>query len=170
MLKLIINFILLILGNTYELIDTNIQINDRPIYISGRIIPEQKKEIRNAIQEFNNYFPMVETENKLIPHTRIQYGDIIGGTHMSATTTSDGKFIIDKSIITFNKRLTGNTLGCVIIHEILHSRGLYHSDVEGSIMNYTVKMTTDGEIIQTERCDLTADDVDGLNYINYFNK
>ena len=168
-MKLINILISLIQVYTYNLIDTIIRINDRPYYISKKI--EDKSEIYNAVDEYNKFsyfYPaLIETNNKEKPHIRIQYGELIGGTYMSADTNSGGYFELDKTVISFSDKLNGNVLQCVMLHEILHTQMIYHNQIEGSIMNYSVSITQDGDIIQEKkRCELNVDDIIGLMMVN----
>lgn len=62
---------------------------------------------------------------------------------------------------------TPNTLYNVLLHEILHSFGLNHSDIEG-MMNYTVSVNMWGHVIEDERkLWISYDDIMGLNKL-YF--
>jgi hypothetical protein len=170
MIKLINILISLIQVYTYNLIDTTIKITERPFYISNRI--EDKTEIYNAVDEYNRFsyfYPaLIETNNKEKPHIRIQYSDgIMGATYMNAVTNSGGYFELDKTVISFNKRATGNTLQCIILHEILHTQMIYHNQIEGSIMNYTVVTNQNGDIIQeASPCKLNVDDIIALMAVN----
>jgi hypothetical protein len=170
-MKLIVGSIFVIIANTYQLIDTCIRYNDRPFYISKKIEASQKLEIYNAVDEYNrySYYPaLLETNNKEMNHIRIQYGEIMGGLLMSAVTHSGGYFELAKSVISFSAKLKGNTLQCVVLHELLHSQMLYHNQIEGSLMNYSVKVNQMGDIIEeTEPCKLNDDDISGL--ISVFN-
>jgi hypothetical protein len=167
-MKVLLNFIFVIFANTFQLIDTCIRYNDRPFYISKKI--EDKSEIYNAINEYNRYgyYPaLIETNNREMNHIRIQYGELIGGTYMSADTNSGGYFELDKTVISFSDKLNGNVLQCVMLHEILHTQMIYHNQIEGSIMNYSVSITQDGDIIQEKkRCELNVDDIIGLMMVN----
>ena len=59
-----------------------------------------------------------------------------------------------------------NTLHNVVLHEILHSFGLHHSDKEG-MMNYTVKKTWWGSLINdNNKLWLSIDDLGGLYYLS----
>jgi len=169
-MKLINILISLIQVYTYNLIDTTIRITERPFYISKKI--EDKTEIYNAVDEYNRFsyfYPaLIETNNKEKPHIRIQYSDgIMGATYMNAVTNSGGYFELDKTVISFNKRATGNTLQCIILHEILHTQMIYHNQIEGSIMNYTVVTNQNGDIIQeASPCKLNVDDIIALMAVN----
>jgi len=168
-MKVLLGCIFVIFANTFQLIDTCIRYNDRPYYISKKI--EDKSEIYNAVNEYNRFsyfYPaLLETTDKEKPHIRIQHSDgSMGATYMNAVTNSGGYFELDKTVINFNKRATGNTLQCIILHEILHTQMIYHNQIEGSIMNYTVKITQNGDIIQdTAPCKLNVDDIVSLIYI-----
>ena len=170
-MKVLLNFIFVIFANTFQLIDTCIRYNDRPFYVSGRIEADQKVEIYNAINEYNRFsyfYPaLLETNNKEKSHIRIQYsvGDLMGGLTMSAVTNAGGYFELAKSVISFSAKLKGNTLQCVVLHELLHSQMLYHNDIPNSLMNYSVKVNQMGDIIEeVEPCKLNDDDISGLIY------
>jgi hypothetical protein len=170
-MKVLLNFIFVIFANTFQLIDTCIRYNDRPFYVSGRIEADQKVEIYNAINEYNRFsyfYPaLLETNNKEKSHIRIQYsvGDLMGGLTMSAVTNAGGYFELAKSVISFSAKLKGNTLQCVVLHELLHSQMLYHNDIPNSLMNYSVKVNQMGDIIEeAEPCKLNDDDISGLIY------
>jgi hypothetical protein len=153
---------------TFQLIDTCIRYNDRPFYISKKIEADQKLEIYKAVDEYNRYgyYPaLIETNNREMNHIRIQYGEIMGGLYMSALTNAGGYFELAKSIISFSAKLRGNTLQCVVLHELLHSQFLFHNEIEGSLMNYSVKVNQMGDIIEeTAPCKLNDDDISGLMY------
>jgi hypothetical protein len=168
MIKLINILISLIQVYTYNLIDTTIRITERPFYISKKI--EDKTDIYNAVDEYNRFsyfYPaLLETNNKKLNHIRIQYGDLMGATAIKASLYSDDKFYIDDTVISFNKRATGNTLQCIILHEILHTQLITHNNIAGSIMNYSVSITHDGDIIQeASPCKLNVDDIVNLIYV-----
>ena len=167
-MKVLLGCIFVIFANTFQLIDTCIRYNDRPFYISKKI--EDKTQIYNAINEYNRYgyYPaLIETNNREMNHIRIQYsvGDLMGGLAMSALTHSGGYFELAKSIISFSAKLKGNTLQCVVLHELLHSQMLYHNEIDGSLMNYSVKVNQMGDIIEEPvPCKLNDDDISGLMY------
>ena len=167
-MNLILNLISLIQVYTYNLIETIIRIPERPFYISKKI--EDKSEIYKAVDEYNRFsyfYPaLLETNNKKLNHIRIQYGDLMGATFMTSNTNSGGYFELDNTVVSFNKNLNGNTLQCVILHEILHTQMIYHNDIQGSIMNYSVSITQNGDIIEeAEPCKLNVDDIISLIYI-----
>lgn len=168
-MKLVSFLISLIQVYTYNLIDTTIKIPERPFYISGRI--EDKTQIYNAVDEYNRFsyfYPaLLETTDTKLNHIRIQYSDgIMGATFMNAVTNSGGYFELDKTVISFNKNLNGNVLQCVLLHEILHTQMIYHNQIEGSIMNYTVFLDQNGNIIpEPTPCKLNVDDIISLIYM-----
>ena len=170
-MKLIVGSIFAIIANTYELIDRQIKITERPFYISTQI--KDKSEIYNAVDEYNRYPfspALLETDNKEQNHIRIQYSDdgIMGSTYMDAVINSAGYFELDKTVISFDKRLNGNVLQCVLLHEILHSQMLYHNEIPNSMMNYSVSVIETGEIIEEQKkCELSIDDIIGLMSVKY---
>ena len=135
----------------------------RPIYISSQISNDKVYYIKKAIDKMD----LTQTYDKNLNHIRIQYdNDIIGNTAMTASVYNTGNFIIDSTIISFNPNLYDNILGCVILHEICHSQGLFHSTEINSIMNYTVYVNKEGYILNENiECFLAQDDLDGLEYV-----
>lgn len=64
---------------------------------------------------------------------------------------------------------TPNTLYNVLLHEVLHSFGLNHSDIEG-MMNYSVTVNMWGQVLEDERkLWISYDDIIGLNKIYFYN-
>ena len=143
-----------IIGLTYPI---------RNVYISSQIQQEQVYYIKKSIEKFN----LTRTYDKNLNHIKIQYNaDIIGNTVMSATLYSTGRFVVENTIISFNPNLYENILGCVILHELGHSIGLFHNNISSSIMNFTIFVDKEGYIINDNvECYLSQDDINGINYI-----
>ena len=108
-----------------------------------------------------------KTYDKNENHIRIQTDNsIIGNTAMSASVYSTGNFVVENTIISFNPVLYEEILGCVILHELFHSAGLYHNNISNSIMNYTLFVDKEGYILNENiECFLAQDDLDGLEYV-----
>jgi hypothetical protein len=159
-MKLLISCINLILGFTYSIINTIYPIRD--VYISSLIQPEQIFYIQNSIAKIG----LNQTFNKHSNYIRIQYkNDIIANTAMTANLYSIGDFVVTETIISFNPNLYDEVLGCVILHELGHSMGLFHNSNVDSIMNYTLYID-DGYILNDDtECLLSDDDYAGINYI-----
>ena len=61
-----------------------------------------------------------------------------------------------------------NTLHNVVLHEVLHSLGLHHSEKEG-MMNYAVNENWWGGVVEDQRkLWLSLDDLQGLYYLREF--
>ena len=146
---------------TYSVIGLIFQIRD--VYISSQIQPDQVYHIEKSINKFNLTRTYDKNENLI----RIQYdNNIIGNTAMTAELYSIGSFIVESSIISFNPNMYDEVLGCVILHELGHSVGLFHSTVLGSIMNYTIYIDKNNIILNDNtECFLSQDDIVGINYI-----
>ena len=101
-------------------------------------------------------------------HIRIQYDNsIIANTQMSAFLYSIGSFVVENTIISFNPNLYNEVLGCVILHELGHAIGLFHNNVSGSIMNWTIFVDENGYILNDNvECFLSEDDIMGLEYLS----
>ena len=135
----------------------------RPVYISSQIQQEQVYHIQNSI----NKMGLNQTYDKNENHIRVEYCDACYGiTRMSSTLMSSGNFLIDYTNIGFHPNLTDNVLGCVILHELCHANGLFHSNVSSSIMNYTLYLDSDYYVMNANtECYLNNDDLDGINFI-----
>ena len=160
-MKLLLNFLKIIGIYTYSVI--GLVFLPRPVYISSQIQPDQVYYIEKSINKMNLSRIYDKTENSI----RIQYkNDIIANTQMSGLVYSIGDFIIDETIISFNPNLYNEVLGCVILHELGHAIGLFHNNVSGSIMNWTIFVDENGYILNDNvECELNFDDINGINYI-----
>ena len=149
------------LGYTYSIIGLTYPI--RNVYISSLIQSEQILYIQNSINKMN----LTRTYDKTENHIRVEYCDACYGiTRMSSTLKSFGSFLIDYTNIGFHPNLTDTVLGCVILHELGHSMGLFHSNVPGSIMNYTLFLDSDYYVMNDNtECFLSDDDINGINFI-----
>jgi hypothetical protein len=54
-----------------------------------------------------------------------------------------------------------------MIHEFLHSKGLDHSIIKGSIMNNSIPMYTDGTFVMVDKWLFSLDDLWGLIYVDH---
>ena len=160
-MKLLINCIKITLVYTYSII--NLIYPQRNVYISSQIQQEQVYYIQNSI----NKMGLNQTYDKNERHIRIQYDNsIIANTQMSAFLYSIGSFVVENTIISFNPNLYNEVLGCVILHELGHAHGLFHSNVSGSIMNWTIFVDENGYILNDNvECELHFDDINGINFI-----
>lgn len=123
MLKLLINFILLIQLATSQHIE--LKWERRPVYISKMISEEHRDSIYNAMIQLD----LNETEDKTENHIRIEYERYNGGgIEMLAATDYDG-FYIYKTVIGINRLLDNVMFQCISLHELGHSLGLAHRDV-----------------------------------------
>ena len=153
-MRLVLNCINLMVVYTYSVIGLIFQIRD--VYISSLIQQEQVYYIQKSI----NKMGLKQTYDKTKNHIRVEYCDACYGiTRMSSTLMSSGNFLIDYTNIGFHPNLTDNVLGCVILHELGHSMGLFHSNVSGSIMNYTLYLDSDYYVMNDNtECFLSDDD------------
>ena len=96
-MKLLINCISLMLGYTFNTINTILP--PRNVYISSLIQPLQIDYIQNSIAKMN----LSRTYDKNSNHIRIQYDNsIIANTAMTATLYSIGSFVVESTVmITF---------------------------------------------------------------------
>jgi hypothetical protein len=143
------------------------------IYISTKIDTEQVEYIKDAINKFNivglfdekktlsiiEVKPSLFGESKSRHYTRIEYGDSMGLTSINARLYSD-KFYIYSTVISFRRDLVGESLVCVILHELLHSVLVSHNLLKDSIMNISISVDmNNNNIIQHEPCNLSLNDV-----------
>ena len=161
-MKLWLNFLKIILCYTFDII--GLTYPDRPIYISSQIQQEQIYYIENSINKMN----LTRTYDKNLNHIRVEYCDACYGiTRMSSTLMSSGDFLIDYTNIGFHPNLTDNVLGCIILHELGHSMGLFHSNVSGSIMNFTLYLDSDYYVMNDNtECFLSEDDHAGIKFLS----
>ena len=136
----------------------------RPVYISSQISNEQVYYIQQSI----NKMGLNQTYDKNENHVRVEYCDACYGiTRMSSTLMSSGSFLIDYTNIGFHPNLTDNVLGCIILHELGHSMGLFHSNVSGSIMNFSLYLDSDYYVMNANtECSLSEDDILGIEYLS----
>ena len=164
MLSFILFGICILYINAFKLIKKEVIFIERPVYVSQEIHSDQRQVISQTINKMN--LKQIFTKDDI--HIRIQYcTDCYGQTILGANLYSSGDFVLDTSVISFNPIFTSNILGCVILHELGHALGLMHSNVTGSIMNYTIKVDQYQNILtsQTTECMLSYDDIDGLYII-----
>ena len=136
----------------------------RNVYISSQISNEQVYYIQNSINKMN----LSRTYDKNENHIRVEYCDACYGiTRMSSTLMSSGSFLIGYTNIGFHPNLTGNVLGCVILHELLHSMGLFHNNISNSIMNYTLYLDSDYYVMNDNtECFISDDDHAGIKFLS----
>ena len=160
-MRLLINFLKIIIGYTFNTISTTYPI--REVYISSLIQQKQVYYIEKSIEKMNLH----RTYDKNLNHIRIQYdNNIIGNTAMTATLYQIGSFVIENTIISFNPNLYDEILECVILHELGHSMGLFHNNISSSIMNYTLFLDSDYYVMNDNtECFLSDDDINGINFI-----
>lgn len=162
LLNIIIN---LLFTNTkgYVLINGEIP-NDNKYYISSKISDEHKLWIMDGFDiikpyknlEIQNYY-----DSKCI---RIKYSTLryTGFSDFNGFLLDNNKWMIDKISIGINPNIKYyNSFLTIIIHELLHTLGLFHSDIMGSIMNKTFYILN-GDIADVEYPFLHDDDIAGL--------
>ena len=164
-MRLLLTFLEIIGGFTFNII--NLIYPLRNVYISSQISNEQVYYIQKSINKFN----LTRTYFKESNHIRIQYDNsIIANTEMTSNLYSIGSFIVYDTTISFNSVLIENVLGCIILHELGHSHGLFHSTEINSIMNYTIYIDDYGYILNpNDECFLSDDDLLALDYMRQKN-
>jgi predicted Zn-dependent protease len=154
-------FLLLLLNNIFGFnILNNIEIKS-PKYLSlcnniDSKLYESIYYIQDNVADFyiNDYY-----SSGIICNININNNNIYG-----YTTILKNK----KTNIYINNKLLyyENNLYNVVLHEILHSMGLDHSDKPG-IMNYSLKLNNNVIINDNHKLWLSKDDLNGLIYLNY---
>ncbi len=150
----------------------------RPLYISRSLSSRHVMCTFEAVNIYNSQTPSAHVIISPIwqpSYVRISYynGDDpttrrTGSTRYTGHLQSNNEWSIDRMNIEISRDITHhNACVSIVLHEILHTRGLYHSDVPGSIMNLTI-VIIGGEMIDTEYPVLNDDDIEGLSNINNY--
>ena len=153
---------------------------DKPIYISRSLTDFHRDcvvESVNIINKYNNMYHNIEITDTYIGDSCVRvayytpndpYKRISGSTEFKGTLYDDNLWYVDKMQISINDEIQYfNSCLNVVVHELLHTRGLYHSDVPESIMNMSVIVTTNGILKDMIRPMLSMDDVLGLIEIKH---
>jgi hypothetical protein len=158
--------------NIYTFNTIGLVFPERAAYMSSQIEPIHRPYLERALAKMSIPITLLKNDN----HIRIQYCESVnscyGNTAMSGSVYPSGAFVVETTVVSFNRDLEGNTLECVLLHELSHAQGLRHNVILGSIMNYTL-YTFNGKVINdADECELNYDDVDGLenlqkNMISY---
>jgi len=123
--------------------------------------PSIDTRLLDTVNEISINFPRVQLgKNKTTGYICNQPGDNLG-----YTSILQGSVDQNTNIWISNKLLdTPNTLYNVVLHEVLHSMGLNHSDKQG-MMNYSVRTTWFGNVIDDpQKLWISKDDRQGLRF------
>lgn len=148
---------------------------NRPIYISRSLSDFHTDCVKEAIHTINKYdtsYSHVDITKKYLGNAciRVSYYEmhnpqkrLTGSTKFTGTLFDDNQWYIDSMHISMNEDIQPfDTCVNLLVHEILHTKGLHHSDDPNSIMNMSVYITTDGEVLNAERAAMGIDDIMGL--------
>jgi hypothetical protein len=148
----------------------------RPIYLSRSLSSDH---ITCAIEAVNIYNIQTPIDSIIISpiwepsYIRVsyysddsQYRRLTGSTNIAGHLQSDNMWVIDRMNIEISRDIYHhNTCVSIVLHELLHTRGLYHSDIPGSIMNLSIVIN---RLTDTEYPVLNDDDIEGLSNINNY--
>jgi len=165
MFSLLSLIISLLYSTTKSFVVINGDINhQKPYYISSKISDKHKLWIMDAmsiVEPFNMLYTQEYFSNDCI---RIHYSTLryTGFTDFNGYLLSNNKWVIDKISIGINPNIdVYNAFISIILHELLHSVGLMHSDVQNSIMNMSIYVVN-GAVSDVEYPFLHQDDIAGL--------
>jgi len=159
----IISLLLLVLTNGFNLINGIIPYQKK-YYISSQISDTHKLWINEALEildlETQNYY---DRECIRIRYNTKRY---TGFTEFEGYLLGTNEWMIDKIAIAVNPNIEFyNTFLLIMIHELLHTVGVYHSDIEGSIMNRSIYVVN-GEVQDVPYPILHQDDIEAMNALN----
>ena len=121
----------------------------RPINLVKQEDYNSKKDIRISYYELND------------PHIRKT-----SSTEFRGHLTDGNKWSIDWMDVKLNRDIQyDNLCNFLVLHELLHTRGLYHSDNPNSFMNKTVYIKN-GVVQDTDIEYLQWDDIQGLLFVD----
>lgn len=153
--------------NGYEIINGIIPYQKK-YYISSKITDNHKLWINDAINILD-----LETQDYYDSNCiRIRYSDLryTGFTDFEGYLNSNNKWMIDKISVGVNPNIQFyNTFVLVMLHELLHTVGCFHSDVPNSIMNVSI-LVVNGEVQDVPFPILHQDDINCLQKLNFFLK
>ena len=178
-LSLLTSILLLEYTNSYKLLDyRNISSTTINFYSCTDISPILETTTTDVIQELNEYklFDFKLNDEKY-NHGKNGYNTIC---NKNLDTNKYSEFGIcthyapyfNETDITISNKLIGSetNLYNVVLHEVLHSVGLDHTDKKG-ILNYTLQKRGYGYIRDKDKLYLSVDDYNGMKEVyNEINK
>ena len=147
----------------------------RPLYLSRSLSSDHIACVLEAVNIYNiqtTRAPIIISPIWRSSYIRVSYyseDDVsirsTGSTFYRGHLQSDNIWLIDSMDINISPDISlYNACVSIVLHEIVHTRGLYHSDVPGSIMNLSIAFK-DGHMIDTEYPMLSPDDIDGISAV-----
>ena len=148
---------------------------EKPFNIHNTVSDFHVRCINNAAEDFNSltyfhgmtiqFIDKCDAYCNQIQYTnntdRVGYTEIYGFHNGKSWYNDETNIYISPSINYFN------TCYNVMIHEFLHSKGLDHSIIKGSIMNNSIHMYTDGTFVMTDKWLFSLDDLWGLIFVDH---
>ena len=153
--------LLLKLTHSYELLEDIIPVFPKVLGFCEDVADEVIETANEITQNIPNFY--IDDEDNTGEICMIKDNKIKNYGYMSwKYNTNYTNIFIHNDLL-----YTPNTLYNVLLHEVLHSYGLNHSNIEG-MMNYTVSVNMWGNVIEDERkLWISYDDIMGLNKL-YF--
>jgi len=144
----------------YELLQHYIPSSPTKVFYSENLLRDYSDEVCNYINDFNIHRCIISPTTGSINTISVSYTNdyYLGYTKLYNTSQTD--IIINHKLLK-----TKNTLYNVLLHEMIHSFGLNHSNEYG-IMNYSIRVNERNEILEdSNKLYLSTDDIRGLKYI-----
>lgn len=170
------------LSSAYQMINGNIP-TQNPIYLSSKLSLFHRNCAESAIDKLNEYSFLTSTHFSTVPeynHNTIRisyyspfdyYARYTGSTEFTGVLNSLNEWDVKNIVININEEITDlNTCLFIIMHEICHSRGLFHSNDIYSIMNMSVSIFDNQVVPFVGEPYLGVDDILGLQYISNQNQ
>lgn len=177
---MILNFIFTSLATSYTFINGDNNDWNKPIYLSRSLSEPHTSCVVESIKilnEFSIYYEPTSITDTYVDGESVRIGYYepydqwkrrTASSSFHGILLSSNQWQVEKTSINLNQNITDFDTCCsIVLHELLHVRGLYHTDYAGSVLNSTVYFSPDGYMYPLERPRMTLDDIIGLMSVPY---